>query len=196
MATTSPDGLPYPTNYDDVADVPAALEDLAQATQAAFDTHVDKAISITAGPGLTGGGTLEQSRALAIDYPTTDARYAGAGHTHGTPAYATSAGNADTVDGKHASDLSAVGHGHAPSSVGIAAGSVNLGTIGPGAQASAVIGKAADQRVLVSVNHASTYIVATGEEINAGQARLEARNTTSGTTHTNVTINYVLVRQA
>lgn len=33
MALTSPDGLPYPTDYADPADTPAALEDLAVATQ-------------------------------------------------------------------------------------------------------------------------------------------------------------------
>lgn len=38
---TSPDQLPYPDSYNDPADVPAAVEALAQATQAALDTKPD-----------------------------------------------------------------------------------------------------------------------------------------------------------
>jgi hypothetical protein len=39
MALTTPDNLPYPTDYADPADAPAALEDLALATQNALNNR-------------------------------------------------------------------------------------------------------------------------------------------------------------
>jgi hypothetical protein len=41
MANTSPDGLPFPDDYSDPADSPAALEALANATQLALTNRTN-----------------------------------------------------------------------------------------------------------------------------------------------------------
>lgn len=200
---TDPDRIPYPDDMQEPADSPAALQSLANAVQTAL-TSIRASVqaiavrTISAGYGLTGGGSLEASRTLAVDTATIATRgYADGKVTNALGGNTTIAPSQAAVgSGLAAKSDTSHGHTYQPSSVGIVAGSVNLGTIGPGAEASTVIAKEAGQRVIVSVNHPSTYILGTGEEINAGQARLEARNTTSGTTHTNVILNYVLVRQA
>jgi hypothetical protein len=65
MATT-PNGLKYPTDYADPADSPAALEDLALTADAAITLRAMAARRIDTTAPLTGGGTLESNRVLAI----------------------------------------------------------------------------------------------------------------------------------
>ena len=65
MATT-PNGLIYPTDYSDPADSPAALEDLAISADAAITLRALAARRINTTAPLTGGGTLESDRTIAI----------------------------------------------------------------------------------------------------------------------------------
>jgi hypothetical protein len=77
MANT-PHGLWYPSDYNDPADVPSALEQSMLAVEAALDV-VDAATAqaqatasavqgrtLSAGAGLTGGGTLSASRTFDV----------------------------------------------------------------------------------------------------------------------------------
>ena len=52
----------------------------------------------------------------------------------------------------------------------------------------------ADERVFLTVHHNSTYIAVTVMNQTASSFEIKARNTTSGTTHTNISVQYLLVR--
>lgn len=121
---TTPDGLPAPDDYQQAADSPSAFRALADATQAALSgirdyalaritqnwgNNTDVAVSqntvttwknqiearlISAGTGLTGGGSLAASRTLSVDEARIATRSyvdgglagkAASGHTHAFP---------------------------------------------------------------------------------------------------------------
>jgi len=48
MAVTTPDSIPYPTDYSEPADVPNAVEALALALQAALNTKAKVYVQTTA----------------------------------------------------------------------------------------------------------------------------------------------------
>jgi hypothetical protein len=147
---------------------------------------------------------------------------AGSGHGHGSVPYANSAGNADTVDGHHFQGadrgeslpylwgsgdgggdnrlmhVSRLGwsHGHNPSQSGIGVIHHNFGSLAAGQTKSQAFGRSNDQYPVVSVNHASTYILAVIASLWDGGFSVEVRNSTSSTNHTNVHVIVHLVRAA
>ena len=66
MGTTSPDNLPYPSDYNLDADVPLHLQSLANATQEALDKKVPDTATVIAGTGLTGGGAVELNPTINV----------------------------------------------------------------------------------------------------------------------------------
>lgn len=110
--------------------------------------------------------------------------------------YASSAGNADTVDGQHASAFAGAGHGHNPSASGISVIYHNFGSLNAGASKSQWFGRSNDQYPVVSVSHSSTYILAVVASLTDGGYTVEVRNSTASTNHTNVAVIIHLVRAA
>jgi len=96
----------------------------------------------------------------------------------------------------HTHDYAPSSHGHDPSGIGIRSGTYTFGSVGAGSEASATLSKYSNERVFCTVNHASSYILAHVEEISSTQFKIEVRNTTSSTTHSNIIVNYLLVRTA
>ena len=120
--------------------------------------------------------------------------------------YANSAGNADTVDGQHASAFAAAGHGHDyassshghnPSASGITPQlhgpyTVNAGaelTIGP-------IAKASNEYVFYSLFHSSAYIFLSMPSQNANDFTIKIRNSTASTNHSGIYVMTLRVRAA
>lgn len=163
MGATSPDGLPYPSDYEDPADVPIAIKDLADQTQAALIERASTARVITAGTGLTGGGSLDTDRTIALDLAFTDGRFA------------------------------PLVHGHTPSKVGITIGNWGPLTLAPGQEMVTDVGKPSGAAVFVTVQHQSTYIFATANVIDPTLVRFHIRNSTQSTTHTNVNMVYAII---
>ena len=164
MGTTEPDGLPYPSDYSTPADAPAAYQALAEATQVALTKR-----------------------------DTTD--HAPRVHDHASVPFATTAGNANALGGVAPAGYSPSGHGHNPSSVGIRSGSYMFTALGAGAeQQSGALPRTVDERVFLTVHHNSTYIAVTVMNETASSFEIKARNTTGGTTHTNISVQYLLVR--
>jgi hypothetical protein len=137
-------------------------------------------------------------------------------HGHASVPYANSAGNADTVDGHHFQGadrgeslpylwgsgdgggdnrlmhVSRLGssHSHAPSQSRIGVIHHNFGSLNAGQAKSQRFGRANDQFPVVSVNHASTYILAVISNLDDGGFTVEVRNSTSATNHSNI---YVII---
>ena len=87
------------------------------------------------------------------------------------------------------------GHGHNPSGVGIRSDQIIFGSIGAGEeQLSGPLGRNVDERIFLTVNHPSTYIMCTVTNITVSTFEIKVRNTTTGKTHTNIAIPYLLVR--
>lgn len=220
-AYTTPDGLPYPDDYQQPADSPAAIQALANGTQTALNNHADKATQITAGSGLVGGGDLSANRtlnvgqgtgiavsadAVALDTGFTDGRYSGAGHLHDSR-YSQSGHGHDAASigaayAGHGHDPGAIGaaysgHGHNPSGVGIRIGSYQFSSIAAGVEAvSPVLGKYGDEYIFLQKAHPSTYLITSLDNITAGGFQIKCRNSTTSTTHTAITVWYLLVRGA
>ena len=124
-----------------------------------------------------------------------DTAHSPAGHGHASVPYADTAGNANALGGVGPGGYSGAGHGHNPSGVGIRSGQYTFTALGAGAeQQSGALPRTADERVIVCVNHASTYIAVTVMNLTASSFEIKVRNTTGGTTHTNIAIPYLLVR--
>jgi hypothetical protein len=164
--------------------------------------------------------------ALADDTDSTLKREldgkAASGHTHASAPYASSAGNADTVDGHHFQGadrgeslpylwgsgdgggdnrlmhVSRLGwsHGHNPSQSGIGVIHHNFGSLSAGQEKRQRFGRSNDQYPVVCVNHPSTYILAVIESLDDGGFTVQVRNSTSSTPHSNVHIIVHLVRAA
>jgi hypothetical protein len=135
---------------------------------------------------------------------------------------ATSAANADTVDGQHfawsdrgtvptylwgistnsdsylvtSARFALAGHTHNPSASGISVLTHNFGTLTAGQQKTQSFARSNDQYPVVSVSHPSTYIIAVISSMTSGAFSVEVRNSTAGTDHTNVQVIIHLVRAA
>lgn len=151
---TSPDNLPYPNDYNDPADVPAAVEALAVATQAALDTKpdttaVDSSLALKAplaSPALTGN-------------PTAPTQAAGNNTTRlATTAFVQTAANAKVVN--------ALGSG---TSVAPSQSAVNSGLAGKAASShthtpvqAGVVGRVLSTEYTLSAGSDGSYVVAHG----------------------------------
>jgi hypothetical protein len=196
MGTTGRYGLRKPTDPNEPADFITIVGALADDVDAAMAGHAR-----TNGAGASGTWGINIT---------------------GSAGYAPSAGNADTVDGHHfqgadrgeslpylwgsgdgggdnrlmhASRLGWT-HGHNPSQSGIGVIHHNFGSLAAGQEKAQRFGRSNDQFPVVSVHHSSSYIVAVIHSLDDGGFTVEVRNTTSGTTHSNVHVIVHLVRAA
>jgi len=184
---TTPDYLPYPNNPADPADLPPENRALAEATQTGLIARVPNTRRIVAGDGLLASPAenLAQDLTLSVrvaaplrivnDQVGIDTTYGYSPVAHGHPEY------------------SPVGHGHRFSEVGISKGEVYVGTLTAGQEKQFDVARTPGDTPLVTVQHHSTYIFATADIISDGVFRINVRNSTSSTTHTNVKVSWLLV---
>jgi hypothetical protein len=162
-----------------------------------------------------GAGIIVEPDAVRLDTAVTDGLYSRGDHIHPqtindildlTESIGTlnSENNAAHVAlgqwiGRVETDAAAAyapkSHGHLPSQVGIRTGQINLGSINAGDEkTSTEIGKAADEYVFIQSAHPSTYIMTSLVNIDGDSFQIKARNSTSGTDHTNVVVYFALIR--
>ena len=124
-----------------------------------------------------------------------DTAHAPAGHGHASVPYADTAGNANALGGVGPGGYSGAGHGHNPSGIGIRTGQYTFTAVGAQQeQSSGAIAKAANEQVYCQLHHSSNYITWTVTNLQAGSFEIKVRNNTTGTTHTNIIVQYMLVR--
>lgn len=194
---TTPDSLPYPNNVNDPADVPPEFRVLAEATQTALNNKVPSARRIIAGDGLLASPAenLAQDLTLSVrvasplkivnDQVTIDttSAFPPTAHVHDYAA-------------PHDHPYAAAGHTHNYRQLGMEKGEIDFGTLSPGQEKVSDIAKPSGATVLVSVQHSSTYIYATADNKSDVLTRVNCRNGTSSTTHTNVKVSYLIVNAA
>lgn len=167
-------------------------------TAASRDDHVHPptpgiSLATSTPPADSGSGAVGTSGSAARadhQHPNHNVSYADS---------AGSAGNADTVDGQHASEFAAAGHGHAynPSNIGIR--SFRHGPYSVNANSEATFGpfgKYGDEHIIFCLQHSSTYLMAAMDNYQAGSFNIKIRNTTTGTNHSNIFIHTLQVRAA
>lgn len=194
---TTPDNLPYPNNPNEQADLPPENRALAEAVQLALNNKIGIARRIIAGDGLlaTPGETLAQDMTLAVRVAApiqivNDQLTIAAGTTfppsaHSHPEYAPVG---------HTHGYSSPGHTHKYSECGLVVGDLDFGTLNAGTEKTADIGITSGDHVFVTVQHSSTYIYATADHKSPSVVRVNVRNGTSSTNHTNVHVIYMIVR--
>lgn len=194
---TSPDNLPYPNNVNDPADVPPEIRVLAEATQTALNLKIPNTRRIIAGDGLVASPAenLAQDITLSVrvkaplkienDQVAIDTAQAfpPTAHDH---AYAA----------PHDHPYAASGHTHSYRTVGMEKGEIDFGSLSPGQEKVYDISKPSGATVLITVQHTSTYIFATADNKSDVLTRVNCRNGTSSTTHTNVKVSYLIVNAA
>ena len=117
------------------------------------------------------------------------------GHGHASVPFATSAGDSGALGGVVPSGYSLASHGHNPSGIGIRTGQYSFTAVGAQQeQSSGAIAKAANEQVYCQLHHSSNYITWTVTNLQAGSFEIKVRNNTTGTTHTNIIVQYMLVR--
>lgn len=193
---TTPDNLPYPNNPNDQADLPPENRSLAEAVQAALNNKIGVARRIIAGNGLlaTPAETLAQDLTLSVrtkspiyidndqvaidpaaSFPHSHPEYSPIGHTHSNL-------------GQVIASSTWVGDYQ------ISAAAFSLGTIGPGAEATAgPFGINPGTYCICSMQHPSTYLQPTYNDLGNGTATIKVRNSTTSTTHTNVKVHALFI---
>lgn len=202
MATrgyTQPDLLPYPNNPNDQADLPPENRALAEAVQLALNTKIGTGRRIIAGDGLIASPAenLAQDLTLAVRVAAplqivSDQVTIAAGTTfppsaHSHPEYA-------PIGHNHAGVYANASHSHPYSQCGLVIGDLNFGTLNAGVEKTADITITSGDYVFVTVQHTSTYIYATADHKDPTTVRVNVRNGTSSTNHTNVHVIYMIVR--
>jgi hypothetical protein len=194
---TTPDQLPYPNNPAEAADVPPENRALADAVQLALNNKIGVARRIIAGDGLIASPAenLAQDMTLAVrvaaplrivgDIVGIDTTYGFSPVAHGHPEYALAG---------HTHGYANASHTHPYSQVGLTIGDIDFGTINAGTEKTRDVAITQGDYVFVTVQHSSTYIYATADHKDPSTVRINCRNGTSGTNHTNVHVVYLIVR--
>lgn len=250
---TSPDNLPYPNDYNEPADVPAATEALAAATQVALDgrltTEDGEGFVAKTGDTMTGLLSVKRTGAAELQtdltnptgYDTSGLRILTDGQSkwlvaHQSDELVISRYDVDTgvwidVPLRIYSDTGAVVVNQDPTSdLGVAtkryadgrvvnassgsetdlamsvnaskayagslsrSGTINLGTINSDSEKGYTLSKASDERCFITVNHPSTWLIGTANDVSSTSVEIEVRNSTNNTNHTDVKVNWLLVK--
>lgn len=162
---TQPDNIPYPDDYLADADSPATMQSLAEATQTALSARSGTAHTHNYAPNPH-----------AHDYaPTVHTHsYSPTGHTH-----------------PYSPDT----HTHEPSGAGFRWGSVTFSSVSPDSESvTGVLPKNSNEWIFLQVVHPSAYLFASLVDVTANNFKIKLRNSTNNTTHTNITVWYLLVK--
>lgn len=192
MTKYTPRGYPVPDDYQQAADVPAALDDLATAVDAdaqAIETEFRNR-QIIAGNGLSGGGDLSTNRTLNVG--------AGTGITVAADTVALNKAYTDGLyqpkDGNIAKIAPEGTINVGDKSMGVYVWSV--GNLAAGEEKTTTVQVAKGSYVFVSVQHHSTYIFAVANlaiGATTDPCELKVRNSTLQTDHTNVKVHLLVI---
>ncbi len=178
MGTTPNYGLRIPTDPNAQADFIVIVGALGNDVDLALKGQVDQLTT-----SINGKSASTHTHA-----------YSPSGHTH---AYSPSGHSHAYAPSSHSHAYAPTTHNHLPSQSRIITGTLMVATsLAAGQQKTASAAKNPDELVIFSTGHPSTYIAFAMQAMATTYFTIEARNTTKGTTHSNIWVAYARIQMA